>query len=131
MDLSISTPLPPPTQYQAVREQIALEIGCIACLRNGRPQTRAHIFPLAIEGKSSHWHTVALCRWHGWGIVPEGMSEILCRKRRGPSRAKQPGLFQKRFGTDAELLERQNRRVRRYCLRLGMTWHLVKLRVQA
>lgn len=61
-----------------------------------------------LAGKKRHDLTIGLCQWHHQGRPPEGWSHESCREHFGPSLAEGSKPFHAAFGSDEELLQRQN-----------------------
>jgi len=122
--------LPAATKAQKDRFQRIQEIGCLCCiLKVHIYQTQAEIHHLIDGGKRlGHWHTVALCPWHHRGVPNSGFSEKQTREAKGPSLAKEPGKFKEAFGEDKQLLDKQNKILRKYLMSIGMKDHLAKLK---
>lgn len=85
-------------------------IGCIPCLMDGRrqvpPDTHHHT---DARGRLGHKISTAECPWHHRGLS-NGFNDAAQAKRfMGPSRAKDPIEFEQRYGTDEQLLARQER----------------------
>ena len=110
----------PPTAAEKARFIAMRALGCIAC-RINRESGRAsaaltrrnlEIHHLLSGGRRiGHEATVCLCHFHHQGkrlpYVQYGYSaqaEVF-----GPSLAREPRRFHEMYGTDAELLDRQNR----------------------
>lgn len=105
----MKSPIGSPTEAQKRRFQLMQHHGCLACLIEGRPGNPADVHHLLSGGRRiGHDATIALCCWHHRGshsmLSDRHAAEIM-----GPSLAKESRKFQRRYGTDAELLEMQNR----------------------
>lgn len=109
--MKVSTPAAKPAQK--ARWEAMREYGCICCRLNGfftRDVEIHHMNEGGTAGSKRRGHdfTVALCPWHHKGVVSSGMTSIAAAKLLGPSLAKQSKVFRERYGTDDELLEKQN-----------------------
>lgn len=101
-----------------MRDFAIREIGCICCLIKGRgfvPAEKHHLLTTGLHGngrRRGEQYTIGLCSYHHQGEKAVGTSEA----RRlsvlaGPSYGDEPVLFREEFGTDAELLELQDRAI--------------------
>lgn len=52
--------------------------------------------------------TFGLCSWHHRGVCMDGYTSSQMTAIKGPSFAKNPRAFHDRYGSDAEILEKQN-----------------------
>lgn len=110
--------LPPPTKAESERMGRLKRMGCLACRQEGLGQQYADAHHLT-EGdthgapRRGHAYTVALCPWHHRGIPPEGRSEGYARAAYGPSLARQPVAFRRKYGSGDALLLKQERLLRR------------------
>lgn len=95
------------------RFAILVDIGCIACVLDGRHGTPPDIHHL-VEGRKrlGDDHTIPLCPWHHRG-VPCGSSAKETEEVLGPSLARNKREFVERYGTERELLEMVNEIIRR------------------
>lgn len=106
-----------PTKAQAARFSAIRGLGCMACRMNaerGMPTTQ-----MAVEihhhtsggRRLGHDVTVALCRFHHQGdafpFIAEGYRANAAIF--GPSFGREPQSFRALYGSDAELLDHQNR----------------------
>jgi hypothetical protein len=106
----MKTSLSAPTAEHRRRFSIMQEIGCIACLLDGRPGNPGDIHHILSGGRRvSHHVTLCLCPWHHRGVPPNGLQDRMAERVFGPSLAKSPASFKRQYGTDVELLEIQNR----------------------
>lgn len=90
------------------------EIGCVACKSRGVYRV-PDVHHLNTGGHAGHKRrgdefTIGLCKWHHVGTPPDGM--LVPEYSLGPSLAKQPNRFRQVFGSDDELLARQNKLLR-------------------
>jgi hypothetical protein len=107
-----------PTQAEAARIVACKEGPCIACLiRSEQPDAPWNFRPwiggdyhhlLSGGRRIGHMAGVCLCPWHhrqvpDWGCSPQEMSEHY-----GPSLMDGSKTFHAAFGSDAELLAKQN-----------------------
>ena len=88
------------------------EIGCVACiLRFGvaSPGGDGHHAEDEASGRAySHDAMICLCPWHHVAKVPPGFNRRSAESHFGPSRHGHAVLFVATFGTDQQLLEKQN-----------------------
>ncbi len=104
--------IPAPTVAQKTRQMLIREIGCAACLLDGHGRTPCEIHHLNDRGRNiSQDHTVGLCEWHHRGVPRGALRPSEMEALAGPSLARAPRAFHERYGSDAELLEAQNRMV--------------------
>lgn len=61
--------------------------------------------------RRGHDFGIALCGWHHRGLADFGCSSAEMRDEYGPSLMDGSRLFHNTFGTDDELLERQNKMI--------------------
>lgn len=97
------------TLSECARFDKLLELGCIACILDGRKdKTLAEIHHfLSGNRRIGHHATVPLCTWHHTGTStecnPKALLELL-----GPSFHKHTRAFRARYGSDSELLATVN-----------------------
>lgn len=90
------------------------EIGCVACKSFGF-YSAPDVHHLNTGGHAGHKRrgdecTIGLCPWHHRGIVPDRFEHAGgARMYLGPSLALLPNKFREVFGSDDELLAKQNR----------------------
>jgi hypothetical protein len=107
--------IPAPTKAQQRRQDTIREIGCIACLLGGLGFRHPEIQHLNSCGRNiSQDHTIGLCDWHHRGVLPDGLVTSAATILFGPSFAKSSRQFHDRYGSDAELLEKQNMLIASY-----------------
>lgn len=111
---------------EAISERFRLiyEIGCIVCLGFAwKTPCQAHHLNLgqhAGQKRLGDEATIGLCPWHHVGEPIAGMSQQLCTYMLGPSMKHEPVRFREVFGTDEQLLARQNRLIaQRQSLKVG------------
>jgi hypothetical protein len=86
---------------------LALDIGCIACWLDGRPDTPSDLHhPTGASRKRlGDRIVVPLCAWHHRAIKPvESLSYEETERVMGPSLARGSKAFYERYGTEQELL---------------------------
>jgi len=116
-------------QQEQLRFANMQQIGCIPCIlegelrdtnRRGTPGDVNHLLQGQDKGyRLGHQYTVCECPWHHRGVLesPPIYSEALVavvehnKLLRGPSRALHNREFHERYGTDVQLLARQNREI--------------------
>jgi len=82
---------------------------CMACIQRGIDMTGSgYVQWHHTAGKKRHDLTCGLCMWHHMARPMFGMSHAQLREQYGPSLAEGSKPFHAEFGSDAELLERQN-----------------------
>lgn len=85
---------------------------CMACRQRGLKSNFIEIHHLLSGGRRiGHHATVSLCLWHhkGWPLREYGyITKKATREVYGPSLVDGSKLFEPVFGTDAELLAKQN-----------------------
>ena len=85
---------------------------CMACAQRDIDLTGSgYVQWHHLEGKTKpgcHDKTVGLCQWHHLGHPMNGETYAYSRERYGPSLAKGSKPFHREFGSDSELLARQN-----------------------
>ena len=59
--------------------------------------------------RRGHEYTIGLCPWHHRGVPPNDMSIKMARGIYGPSLMDGSKVFRAVYGTDDQLLERQNK----------------------
>ena len=106
-----STPRPTPAQER--RFALIKDIGCLACRKRGITEQGCEIHHQTLDGKAGqrrlgHDFTVGLCCWHHRGGRPPGVTFAEMVRTFGPPLTRSR-LFREMFGSDAELLELQNR----------------------
>ena len=75
---------------------------CVCCWRKG----------ITTVGAERHVSGLLLCQWHSKGITDSGESVLRMRMLYGPSIDSRCWTFLATYGTDAELLELQERMLR-------------------
>lgn len=109
--------LPKPTREEAARIKRIKVLGCLACRDEGLgivPGEAHHLTEGDKHGQPrlGHASTVSLCCWHHRGEPHDGRTVAYCRVAYGPSLARQPVAFRRRYGTGQQLLEEQERVLR-------------------
>lgn len=106
-----------PTKAEACRIEICKSGPCMACLVL---VDRGELSPWMAQGPSDYHHLlggsrrrghrygVGLCGWHHRGLVDFGCSHAEMRETYGPSLMDGSKLFHAEFGSDEELLARQD-----------------------
>ena len=108
--------IPAPTKSQQQRQNDIRELGCIACWLDAHPHTPCEIQHLNSCGRNmGQDYTIGLCPWHHRGVIPDtirlgSQAELIL----GPSFARTPRQFHDRYGSDMELLEKQNIMLTKY-----------------
>ena len=100
-----------PTKAQAERWEKMRQLGCICCRMQGiRTGLAIQIHHLLSGGRRmGHDETVACCSWHHVAQRLDGMAGKQMTAVYGPSLANGSKPFKAQYGTDAELLEYQNK----------------------
>ena len=95
------------TEAERRRFQIlAEEVGCIACLLEGRPRTPADLHHPLSGGRRQGTGVVApLCPWHHRGVNLWSKTDAEVERILGPSLARTPRQFRDRYGSDEILLD--------------------------
>lgn len=99
------------------RCQRIYSIGCLACRTRGWFNA-CQVHHLNLGGKAGQARrgddcTIGLCPWHHVGEPPHGMTTRSMRAWVGPSLKLESRPFRQEFGTDDELLRRQNELIER------------------
>ena len=85
---------------------------CLACAQRGIDLTGSgYVQWHHLDGKTkpgAHQKTIGLCLWHHQARTMYSGSHAYCRARYGPSLAEGSKPFHREFGSDDELLARQN-----------------------
>jgi hypothetical protein len=102
-----------PTAAQVARFDCIREEGCLVAQILGIDWLPAEIHHLTTGGKHGqkrlgHDSSIGLNCWSHRGVPLDGWSAERCRDVLGPSYAREPRLFRELFGSDDELLARQN-----------------------
>jgi hypothetical protein len=100
-----------------LRDFAIREIGCLACLlasKRPMPAAKHHLLTTGRHGngkRRGEKATIGLCDYHHQGahVVGFQFSRSCKEQGYGPSLADEARAFRQRFGTDAELLELQNK----------------------
>ena len=104
-----------PTKAQVQRFQAIADLGCVACLLDGRGGEPPDIHHLLSGGKRrGHDATIGLCPWHHRGQPKNGLGEVGMRALFGPSMHHHKRAFIERYGSDDALLEMQDRLLAKY-----------------
>jgi hypothetical protein len=97
------------TKYEARRISAFRHIGCII---TGSTQYDVHHL---VEGyRLGDRYTIPLHPWFHRAVNFEGMRPSECEARFGPSLARYKKAFEKRYGTEQELLEKVDKMLARY-----------------
>lgn len=76
------------------------QIGCIACLLDGR-YLWADVHHILSGGyREDHQHTIPLCPWHHRSVPQAGMSQRETYELMGPSLDRKKREFVERYGTE-------------------------------
>ena len=105
-----------------LRDFAIREIKCICCLLAGKRPMLAekhHLLTTGLHGngkRRGEKFTIGLCTYHHRGAHGVGMQYARSCKEEGygPSLGDEPRAFRQRFGTDDELLELQEKLIKRY-----------------
>ncbi|WP_313217518.1 Ref family recombination enhancement nuclease [Stenotrophomonas sp.] len=107
-----------PTASEAARIVACKEGLCVACvIRSEQPSAPWHftVFPgcdyhhlLSGGRRIGHMSGIGLCGWHHRGIVGFGCTHQEMRDHYGPSLAEGSKPFHAAFGSDSELIARQD-----------------------
>jgi hypothetical protein len=98
----------------SARSALIHDLPCVACSMDGNPQpneTEMHHLTLGgLHGKPRRGEdqSVPLCRYHHRGVLPRGMTGSQALKKYGPSYAKSPKAFRKRYLGDEFMLSMTN-----------------------
>ena len=101
-----------PTKAERKRMSLIVEIGCIACIMDGKdkakcgPPTVHHLLDGGV--RRGHSFTICLGAWHHQGYPRPLLSRRQATELWGPSLAEGSKPFHAKYGTDSELLEYQN-----------------------
>lgn len=107
--MALHTSTAPATAEQKRRFVVIKDLGCIACRIGLIGYTPPEIHHLLSGGiRRGHDQTIGLCPWHHQGVCAEGVSKRQMAERFGPSLKHSPGAFHEAYGSDDELLARQN-----------------------
>jgi hypothetical protein len=106
---------PSPTKAQSSRMGAIKVSGCMACLINetrwqprcdGEGSDAHHL--LSGGRRRGHEYTIALCPWHHRSIRPDDCpNDCYALHRYGPT-VRESRMFRETYGTDDELLAKQN-----------------------
>lgn len=102
----------------STRSPLVRSLPCIACEFERVPQpsrtTEHHLncFGRAGQKRRGDAYSIPLCEWHHQGYPPAGMTTTQAGAKFGPSLARQSKAFRARYGSDDQLLERTNNRLR-------------------
>jgi hypothetical protein len=103
-----------------MRDFAIREIGCIVARKHGLgflPCEKHHLLSTGLHGngkRRGEKATIGLNEWSHRGVVLPGWTRDECRKKLGPSYAKEPRTFRELIGTDDELLAYQNELIERW-----------------
>lgn len=98
------------TKADEERRRLIHEGGCMACAQRGINMAGSgYVQWHHLNGKKHHDQTIGCCLWHHQGRPMYEMTEKQCRDYFGPSLFHEKKAFHAAFGSNAELLERQNR----------------------
>ena len=102
-----------PTKAQQSRFEAIKTLGCIACRLAGIGNVPCDVHHMTVGGKHGqkrlgHDYTFGLCKWHHVGERIDFVETI------GPSFAKEPRKFREHFGSQDELLGKQNEVLSKY-----------------
>lgn len=101
------------TKADIERRRAIHEGGCMACEQRGISMDGSgYVQWHHTDGRKRHDRTCGLCQWHHMGRPMYGMTIKECRETFGPSLFHESKAFHDEFGSNAELLERQNRILR-------------------
>lgn len=96
-----------------LRDFAIREIGCIACMQDGRgytPCEKHHLLTTGLHGngkRRGEGYTVGLCSYHHRGVGSP--ADYLA-----PSLAREARAFRARYGSDDDLLDMQDRLIREW-----------------
>lgn len=97
------------TKADLARREAIHAGNCMACAQIGEDLTNSgYVQWHHTAGKKHHQLTCGICLWHHMARPMFVLSHQECRDRFGPSLAEGSKPFHQRFGTNAELLARQN-----------------------
>ncbi|ULQ47412.1 Ref family protein [Flagellatimonas centrodinii] len=103
------------TRADVERIRALKDIGCVACLMLGVTGRWPDAHHLTEGGRRlGHQQTAALCPWHHVGRPDGGWTVTEMRALYGASFGLEPAAFREQFGTDAELLARQDALIARH-----------------
>lgn len=118
---------PAPTRAEALRMRLIGEGCCIACIAEGAFGTACEVHHLTSgdhhgQVRLGHAYTVGLCGWHHRGELPLDLAMAMGHNATariaaelGPSFAKEPNAFRKRYGGIPNLLKLQAAELARVC----------------
>src|SRR5690242_16301752 len=104
----------------AMRDFAIREIGCLIANIRGLgflPCEKHHLLTTGHHGngkRRGEKATIGLNMWSHRGLALPGWSAAKCREILGPSYALEPRQFRQRYGTDDELLAKQNELIERW-----------------
>lgn len=100
----------PISQQHRRRFDAIQQIGCVACLLDGRPGEPCDIHHVLRGGKRlGHDHTIGLCPHHHRGLPRDGLTAQETAALLGPSMAREPRAFAAAYGSQEALLAMQDR----------------------
>ena len=102
-----------------LRLQILGHLGCLPCNIDGwpgEPPTVQHVTEGGVRLKDQHQMTYPSCPWHHLGNTPDGVRGGIsdCEDKLGPSFARNKRAFQKRYGSERQLVQMTDAMVRIY-----------------
>jgi hypothetical protein len=98
-----------PNKAEAARRDACKAGNCMACEQRGKNVKGMGLVQWHhLNGKKKHMETVGLCIWHHMGQPFDFHSHAEMREEYGPSLAEGSKPFHAEFGSNAELLKRQN-----------------------
>ena len=103
-----SRSLPKPTAAQERRFTEITHGNCVACEQVGEFSYPEINHVVRANRRVGHDATYGLCSWHHRAVPSQGLSPKQMRERYGVSLADSKPRFYAQFGTDIELIEKQN-----------------------
>ncbi len=98
------------TKADIERRRAIHDGGCMACMQRSIDMAGSgYVQWHHTAGKKRHDLTCGLCQWHHMGRTMYGYTKDQCRDYFGPSLFHESKAFHAEFGSDAQLLEQQNR----------------------
>ena len=105
-----------PTAAERAHMDRVQALGCIACRMEGwtAPAEIHHVTDG--QRRIGHRAVLPLCAWHHRGQTESGVRPGVAEQLFGPSYARNPSAFEDRYGTQATLLTKVERRLYRRCV---------------
>lgn len=108
------------TKADIERRRAIHEGGCMACIQRGIDMAGSgYVQWHHLSGRKHHDRTIGLCLFHHQGRPMYDYTMDQCRDYFGPSLFHESKAFHAEFGSDDELLDRQNRILDGECIRIA------------